>query len=413
MFFFPTQIPSSTHCCPHCGKIIASFSGCQNCMKRLGKKSSSISGQQLVLAEKSEHSSPTTNVTAKNSLRLCAQNIQLVRKSDQTQCVTLSSDEEDYQLSYPECKKLKEDVASNQKDYLSSDLPRSNGNKSDREMVAGQLNNIQPDVPSLHLTTLSESENQATPIGVEPSNEEDDHEFSSWNQTVSKGPFTTLQCQSIQIGSLKVVPTSPVLLSSETIVLKFSSGNASEQSSSDTPIAVTIFKKDLLLFEAHFSHHLPAIFLYIMPKVSRQYSQKLGLQKNILGGPYWDTLSSVESQKRLILLPECLTKDIEESIKQAFTGSGVFHEISFEKANQILLKSSPVNHADEVPKSIQITTKTSSLIPVGIRKPRLVTAVQPVVAPLKESKSTILPHSSQNISNKGTGILKEVTFTFT
>ena len=304
------------------------------------------------------------------------------KKIDEPQCViTISDDEEEYESPYPECKKLREDNDSKPQDCINSDLPHSNGNGTDYEM-ADQLNTVSSDILSPHLTTPSESGNQTTVLGNGLGREEDAEVSSHCNETILKGPFTNLRCRSVRIGSLKVVPTSPVLLSSEGIVLKVPCSNVSDQSSRDPSITVTILSKQLLQFEAHFSRHLSVIFLYVTPTVSRQYSQKLGLEKNIHGGPFWDSLSTVESQKRLTLLPDCLDEAAKESMKQTFTRSGVFREISLAKANETLVKSSSVD-TEGVQKSI-----------------------------LTRTDWTLIPHSSKNSSNKENGFLKEVTLIF-
>ena len=207
--------------------------------------------------------------------------------------------------------------------------------------------------------------------------------FSCCNKTILKGPFTNLRCLSVRIGSFKVVPTSPVLLSSEGIVLKVPIGDSVDQSSSDSSITITIMPKQLLQFEAHFSRHFSVIFLHVTQTVSRQYSEKLGLKRNIHGGPFWDSLSSVESQKWLTLFPECLEEAAKESMKQTFTRSGVFREITLAKANEILVKSSIVE-TERVQKSI-LTTTDFTLLPIS---------------------------SNKNSSNKENGSLKEVTLIF-
>ena len=141
--------------------------------------------------------------------------------------------------------------------------------------------------------------------------------------------------------------------------------------------------KQLLQFEAHFSRNFSVIFLHVTQTVSRQYSEKLGLKRNIHGGPFWDSLSSVESQKWLTLFPECLEEAAKESMKQTFTRSGVFREISLAKANEILVKSSIVE-TERVQKSI-LTTTDFTLLPIS---------------------------SNKNSSNKENGSLKEVTLIF-
>ena len=101
---------------------------------------------------------------------------------------------------------------------------------------------------------------------------------------------------------------------------------------------MTIHGKNLLDVQVHFSRSLSVIFIRVAPSVSRKVSEELELTQND-PGPYWDTLSKEESQRRLILLLEQPLDWQKEAMKSAFSLCGICKEISLVEANRLLSNS--------------------------------------------------------------------------
>ena len=328
--------------CPHCGSSNVLSNKCQRCSRSFGKQDlSKHSSPQPTLEEKSKCSTPISN--EKNARRLRPQNIR--PKFEEPQCVTLSSDDEEKE-SFPECKKPREDFDVKQEKCVDSNSPATSlGNSS---MVAGRLDTS----TKMQSPLLKSEHNLNTTAGNYSMKEEVDDELSQHRtESVIRGPFLTLHCRSVRIGSFKTVPTSPVRISAEGVELRVP-GSDGQQS-----ITVAISSKQLLQFETHLSRHLSVIFLYVTPTVSRKFSQRLGLEKNS-SGPYWDSLSTVESQRRLTLLLDHCDEATKNSIKQSFTRLGVFKEITSIEANHILVIST-----DDMVQSHSQTPTESALLP--------------------------------------------------
>jgi hypothetical protein len=82
---------------------------------------------------------------------------------------------------------------------------------------------------------------------------------------------------------------------------------------------------------------LEVVFLDVGSNWCRQLSSKLGLSKS---GPYWDSASKDDNQKRLTLLPNDLDNAAKNAIRQVFVSQGVYHEINHIEASRLLIISS-------------------------------------------------------------------------
>lgn len=183
-----------------------------------------------------------------------------------------------------------------------------------------------------------------------------------WKDGGLSGPFFAVNCRCVRIGSYKISPSERVLFSSEGIMLDAPKVSSHSDVSPSKPerIHISILARQLLQVEVNFNRQIPVIFLYVTPLVSRRFSSLLGLRKS---GPYWDSASIEESQKRLTLLPCNIDDSAKNAIKQAFVPKGVFREISNGEANRLLVISSPpdVREAlDRLPDSTQVSAETSS-----------------------------------------------------
>ena len=159
-----------------------------------------------------------------------------------------------------------------------------------------------------------------------------------WKEGGLNGPFFAVNCRSVRIGSYKIVPVGRVLFSSEGIMLRapvfYNHDKPSEKSA---VFNVAIPAQQLLKVDAHFSRKLEVVFLDVGSNWCRQLSSKLGLSKS---GPYWDSASKDDNQKRLTLLPNDLDNAAKNAIRQVFVSQGVYHEINHIEASRLLIISS-------------------------------------------------------------------------
>lgn len=197
---------------------------------------------------------------------------------------------------------------------------------------------------------------------MEEEKEEGLKDLERWKDGGLRGSFFAVNCRSVRIGSYKFNPTGRVLFSTEGILMEAPMVNNSEKTKSRKWISVAILAGDLLQVQVSFSRQLPVIFIHVSPAVCRVVSSKLGLYKS---GPYWDTASPDESQKRLTLLPCSLDDSAKNAIKQAFVPRGVFHEIDNAEANRLLVISSPPdvrNALDRLPVATAVSAEATTSI---------------------------------------------------
>ena len=102
---------------------------------------------------------------------------------------------------------------------------------------------------------------------------------------------------------------------------------------------MTIQAKHMLDVQSHFCPSLFVIFVRACQSLSLEVSKELGLTKNG-SGPYWDTASDDESERRLILILEQIVETESFAIERAFARSGIYTEISLDEAKHILARSS-------------------------------------------------------------------------
>lgn len=142
-----------------------------------------------------------------------------------------------------------------------------------------------------------------------------------------------MSCRSIRIGSYKFCPPSRVLFSSDGITLEAPQFDPITKLAQNKWISIPIDIEQLSCVEISFERDLPVIFLSVAPKISRRISVRLGLDKN------WDPASPEQSQKRLILFPISLDDSVKRALRQAFVPRGLLSEITYDYANDLLVKS--------------------------------------------------------------------------
>ncbi|CAL4077566.1 unnamed protein product [Meganyctiphanes norvegica] len=193
-------------------------------------------------------------------------------------------------------------------------------------------------------------------------------DFKNLEEGTVKGPYTSLSCRSLRIGSYKVMPTERVIFVQEGIRIKMPpiiEGDEKEMVTIDIPI------KKIVKILAYFGRSLPVIFVYVKPSMGSSIRNALKMTDK--SGFYFDPCSSDESQKRITILPDKFNEDSKFVFKQLFkseskstsigassttdlvnrniTGQfqassttsslSILGELDQKEANEILIRSSP------------------------------------------------------------------------
>ncbi|XP_066937467.1 sentrin-specific protease 6-like isoform X5 [Macrobrachium rosenbergii] len=179
-----------------------------------------------------------------------------------------------------------------------------------------------------------------------------------------KGPYTSIHCRSIRIGSYKVMPRDRMLIMPQGIKIKVPSIlDNSSIVTFDIPI------KSIVKVLAHFGKSLPVFFLYLKPSLAESIRRTLKMtDKN---GLYFDPCSYDEAHKRITILPDRMTDETKMMIKDilTMTGStskGKLEELDIKEANEILIRSSPTEVQTYVRKPVGSSpseTKTIIIYP--------------------------------------------------
>ncbi|XP_063234986.1 uncharacterized protein LOC134537936 isoform X2 [Bacillus rossius redtenbacheri] len=146
-----------------------------------------------------------------------------------------------------------------------------------------------------------------------------------------------LQCRTVRIGSYKVVPREPVVISPHGIRISVPCVDDETEC-----IPVTLDMKEIVKALIYFGRGrgIPVIFLYTEPYVGPRLRTTLNMTDSQRA--YFDPMSSDETQRWITLLPEVLQDETKSALKSIFGSlDNVLNELDKEKANDILVKTSP------------------------------------------------------------------------
>ncbi|ROT66374.1 hypothetical protein C7M84_015603 [Penaeus vannamei] len=180
-------------------------------------------------------------------------------------------------------------------------------------------------------------------------------DLSSLDDGTIKGSFTSIQCRSIRIGSYKVMPKERVVIASQGLRLKLPTviEDSSEPVSFDIPI------KSIVKILVHFGRSLPVLFIYVRPSTAANIRRILKMSDR--NGFYFDPCSYDESQKRITILPDKMSEETKSLVKEILSasnpkpngglgtsttsvdiGANLYEELDQKEANEILVRSSPM-----------------------------------------------------------------------
>lgn len=339
--------------CPHCGSANdPSNIKCNRCTRVFEKPRIESPSSQQSSGDNSSNSStcPGKDFYGTRRPRTNQQKParQIRQKPEEPQCVTLSSDEEDTPLEIPTPKKFKESNAA-----ISEVIPRTHALQS-----VGSSSDASNDKME---TTESQDDNSST-LG--------------WSNEDWPEPYFWVNCRSARVGSYRFIPPQRVLFCAKGIRFQAPVISNSGRPSGSESVTISIQTYQLLQMEVHFSRSMPVIFIYTTPSLSRAISRTLGLVSG--EGPFFDSLSINECEKRLTLLPSDLDDAAKHAIRQAFVPRGIFKEINHPEANKILVKSAPPEVIEGI-RQTQSEPPTNKVTPERPKTP--VTTPPPTVKP--------------------------------
>lgn len=144
--------------------------------------------------------------------------------------------------------------------------------------------------------------------------------------------YTTLSCRTVRIGSYKYFPTDPVIISENGLRL-----NVPSLEDKQKIVKVGIRFRDIIRVMVHFGRLLPVLFFITSPKTAAKVRELLGMESS--EKPYYDPTSRDAAHKRITLLPETITDDGKQILREIFESK--LEELSMSEANEILVRASP------------------------------------------------------------------------
>ena len=100
---------------------------------------------------------------------------------------------------------------------------------------------------------------------------------------------------------------------------------------------LTIPKTDIFKIQAHFGRAIPALFVFASPNCCAKIRTLLKMNKSM--GLWLEMTSADESMKRITILPEKINDETKAHLLRLY--GGLIEEIDNQRANDILVKSSP------------------------------------------------------------------------
>ncbi|XP_059614832.1 uncharacterized protein LOC132260612 [Phlebotomus argentipes] len=145
--------------------------------------------------------------------------------------------------------------------------------------------------------------------------------------------MTSIQCQTIRIGTLQYEPKEQVILSSRGVrIIAPSVKNPKENIILDVQI------KEIVKIIAHFPKKLPILFIYTTPSCAQYIRNSLDMASNATSGPYFDPCTKHESVRRITILAEVITDETKSVIKSLYS-TAELEEITFKDANELYKRS--------------------------------------------------------------------------
>lgn len=100
---------------------------------------------------------------------------------------------------------------------------------------------------------------------------------------------------------------------------------------------IIVKKKDIIKVLVNFQKLLPVVFYYVTPSVGQNIRNTLGMIDG--SDTFFDPLSTVESFKRITILPDYIGDETKKKFKGIYRTN--MEELTTQEANDILIKTCP------------------------------------------------------------------------
>uniref|UniRef100_A0ABD2XM57 Uncharacterized protein n=1 Tax=Trichogramma kaykai TaxID=54128 RepID=A0ABD2XM57_9HYME len=142
--------------------------------------------------------------------------------------------------------------------------------------------------------------------------------------------LVTIKCNTVRIGSYRFIPDSEVTITSDYLLLKVPLLQDEAHF-----ISLKIHYEEMLALSISFSKSMPVLFLDTNLSTGLRIRDLLGMQNP--KGPYFDPASKDQTHKRITILPEKITDEVELMLKEIF--KPIMNELSWKQATNILFQT--------------------------------------------------------------------------
>ncbi|XP_015114998.1 uncharacterized protein LOC107039748 [Diachasma alloeum] len=320
--------------CPHCGCCSMDFNKCARCKTKLPDNPKTV---PLLDNQKKEALIPIDNFYPRKKTETLSKEVKkpkgrlakpinsktkaLIREPE---CLTLSSDDED---ENPAKKSKKNDC------MKLSQLLISRGSHPDELVPISDKEPI--------ITSTSKSSDTSL---------DDSTTLDNMTSVIS----TSLSCRTVRIGSYKYVPHEKVIVNSSGLILSVPLLEDDKKT-----VSIHVMMSSIVKVLIHFGKGMPVLFFYTSVKSGEQIRGVLGMQDPI--GPYYDPAGKDHTHKRITLLPEKISEESKNILKQLFHQNNLCEELNSKEANDILVKASPKDNLQN-PRRVSTTSGTNGVV---------------------------------------------------
>ncbi|XP_063983794.1 uncharacterized protein LOC135165921 [Diachasmimorpha longicaudata] len=318
--------------CPHCGCCSMDFIKCARCKTKLPDNPKTV---PLIENQKKEALIPVDNFYSRKKADTFNKDVKkpkgrLTRPVNsrtktlikEPECLTLSSDDED-------------------------ENPAKKCKKGDSMKLSQVINRTHSD----ELATISDKEPIITSMSKSSDPSLDDSTISDNMTSVIS---TSLSCRTVRIGSYKYVPHDNIIINSSGLILSVPLLEDDKKT-----VAIHVMMSSIVKVLIHFGKAMPVLFFYTSVKSGEQIRGVLGMQDPI--GPYYDPAGKDHTHKRITLLPEKISEESKNILKQLFSQNNLCEELNSKEANDILVKASPKDNVHN-PRRASTTSGTNGVV---------------------------------------------------
>jgi hypothetical protein len=183
-------------------------------------------------------------------------------------------------------------------------------------------------------------------------------ELELYRNRSSASPVVNFKCRTVRVGSYKVEPLDCVMFCPEGLRISLPQPGTKgmlfksqiiictqKEIISTVPVVLEIPRSNIVAVLAHLGRSLPVFFIYLKSVTCARIRALLNMT-DPAKDPYFESLSTNETQRRITVLPESISDEARLYIKKIFGkeyGPDKLTCLEAKDANVILVKASPVS----------------------------------------------------------------------